>query len=361
LGISQARGPLSAMKFTIVIPTHNGGKYLYDTLMSACNQMRKADEVVVSDDGSTDGTLDICNSDVFEGKITVYKNPDGPSGFVKAWMRAIQISKGEYISILHQDDLLHPLFLRSVESALRKYPNVKHVFAACDYIDENGNVFRTAKGPYSIEPVLLSGKEYRKNYLRASIADAHIHRCPGVVTHKEIFEYCNYRPEAGHIADDDFFFRVGNYTDVIGISEPMASYRHHIQSETGKLSKAELTLRLAKDYTYQSQFHSRHDYFDADDLELLKQVATGSVNSLMYYGLILQNTAYLDVAQACKYNLVSSSDNEFYRYVKLHYRLMWLLATKYKLKKVSLCYASMIKHARNIKRILKHSLTKVRG
>jgi glycosyltransferase involved in cell wall biosynthesis len=323
--------------------------------------MRKADEVVVSDDGSTDGTLDICNSDVFEGKITVYKNPDGPSGFVKAWMRAIQISKGEYISILHQDDLLHPLFLRSVESALRKYPNVKHVFAACDYIDENGNVFRTAKGPYSIEPVLLSGKEYRKNYLRASIADAHIHRCPGVVTHKEIFEYCNYRPEAGHIADDDFFFRVGNYTDVIGISEPMASYRHHIQSETGKLSKAELTLRLAKDYTYQSQFHSRHDYFDADDLELLKQVATGSVNSLMYYGLILQNTAYLDVAQACKYNLVSSSDNEFYRYVKLHYRLMWLLATKYKLKKVSLCYASMIKHARNIKRILKHSLTKVRG
>ena len=47
------------MKFTIVIPTYNGSAYVEEALRSAMNQTRKADAIIVSDDNSTDNTLEI--------------------------------------------------------------------------------------------------------------------------------------------------------------------------------------------------------------------------------------------------------------------------------------------------------------
>lgn len=58
--------------------------------------------------------------------------------------------------------------------------------------------------------------------------------------HRDIFKVCQYREEAGHIADDDFFYRVGQYTDVVGILSPLASYRLHSKSETGHLKNMQL-------------------------------------------------------------------------------------------------------------------------
>ena len=69
--------------------------------------------------------------------------------------------------------------------------------------------------------------------------------------HKSIFAKCQYRSEAGHIADDDFFYRVGLYTDVVGLLKPLASYREHEKSETGHLENIKLVSRLANDYLFQ--------------------------------------------------------------------------------------------------------------
>ena len=46
---------------SVVIATYNGEKFLRDQLDSIIPQLRDCDEVVISDDGSTDGTLDIIN------------------------------------------------------------------------------------------------------------------------------------------------------------------------------------------------------------------------------------------------------------------------------------------------------------
>ena len=72
-----------------------------------------------------------------------------------------------------------------------------------------------------------------------------------MVTHRDIFKVCQYREDAGHIADDDFFYRVGQYTDVIGILNTLASYRLHNKSETGHLKNMQLVQRLAHDYIFQ--------------------------------------------------------------------------------------------------------------
>lgn len=247
------------MKFTILIPTYNGADYVEEALLSAINQTRKADAIIVSDDNSTDNTLEICSR--YNEHIHIYKNENGPSGFVEGWNNAINLVDDGYIAILHQDDLLAPTFLEEAEKALAKYPNVKHFFVPCNYIDEEGKIIRTPDFCNS-SVVHYSGNEYADAY--RSIGSPHIHRCPGVITHRNIFDVCKYRKEAGHIADDDFFYRVGQYTDVVGVLKPLASYREHEKSETGHLENIKLVSRLANDYLFQISEASNTKFYSKD-------------------------------------------------------------------------------------------------
>lgn len=246
------------MTFSIVIPTYNGAKYVAKAIESALGQTRPADEIIISDDNSTDNTIEICRK--YGNRVKLYRNSEGPSGFVNGWNNAISHATCDFISILHQDDILTPSFLEEVEKALAIYPNAKHIVAACDFIDEEGRFIRTT--PFNDNKVhYFSGQEYAHKYVFNP--GGHIHRCPGVVTAKVIFEKCKYRAEAGHIADDDFFLRVGNYTDVIAIAKPLACYREHSSSETGHLSHLELVSRLQRDHIFQCHDGKSNPLFDS--------------------------------------------------------------------------------------------------
>ncbi len=234
------------MTFSIVIPSYNGSAFIDQALRSALDQTRRPDEIVLSDDNSNDRTLEIAER--YADKVRIVRNPNGPSGFVNGWNHAIDQASSDFVVLLHQDDLLYPTFLEEAEAVLKKYPEVKHLFAACDYIDETGNILQ--KPDYcNGETVLYDWTAYVKAYQQ--IGHPHIHRCPGVVTHRDILQRCRYNPEAGHIADDDFFFRVGRFTPVAGILKPLAAYRHHVGSETGHLTNTQLESRLARDYLFQ--------------------------------------------------------------------------------------------------------------
>jgi glycosyltransferase involved in cell wall biosynthesis len=272
------------MRFSIVIPAHNGGRYLQFTLKSALNQVRKADEIILFDDASTDQTAAIAKSPEWSASIKYFYN-EKSTGFVDAWNRAIAKSTGDFVTILHQDDLLHPEYIAQVEKALQKYPYVKHIYTGCNYVDGKGNVIGGTPGPYSLEPVLLKGEQYARNYLRGMVNYQHIHRCPGVTTSKDLLlKDCSYRKEAGLIADDDFFLRVGAFTDVIGISEHLASFRIHSESVTGSLNN--LAYELAKAYVFQSYYYKDRSSLLGRDVICLNKFAVRYINLVLFNGLV---------------------------------------------------------------------------
>jgi glycosyltransferase involved in cell wall biosynthesis len=280
------------MKFSVVIPAHNGARYLRFTLESALNQARRADEIILFDDGSTDQTRAIAKSPGWDGSIKYFYN-DKPTGFVDSWNRAVRKATGDFVIILHQDDLLHPNYLAYVENALRLYPHVRHVYVACNYIDEWGNVIRVPPGPHSVEPILYPGKQYAKNYLNGMIKNQHIHRCPGVATAKDLLlNQCSYRKEAGHIADDDFFLRVGAYTDVVGISEPLASFRIHPRSTTS--NENALTLKLAEDYIFQLRYNrGNKTLLESEDIAKLDKQAVKFINLLLFQSFLYKQKDWM--------------------------------------------------------------------
>lgn len=88
---------------SVCIATYNGARYIGEQLASILKQLSAEDEVVVSDDGSTDGTIDIVRS-LNDRRIRIVDGPRRHSPTLNfEW--ALHNAKGEYIFLADQDDV----------------------------------------------------------------------------------------------------------------------------------------------------------------------------------------------------------------------------------------------------------------
>ncbi|HAM52392.1 MAG TPA: hypothetical protein DCP92_17480 [Nitrospiraceae bacterium] len=346
-------------RFSIVIPAHNGAQFLHLAIGAALQQTRLADEVLLIDDASTDATVEIAKS--YESKLKYHFHQEA-TGFVDAWNRAIELASGDFVTILHQDDLLHPEYLEHIEKALRRFPSIKHFYSACNYIDEHGAIIKGPPEPYSLEPVFYSGKEYARNYLNGVVTNNHIHRCPGVTTQRNLLlAECTYRKEAGHIADDDFFLRVGAFTDVVGISQPLASFRHHGHSVTGQ--RGLLTLELARDYVFQVLFHKGNKtLLDDEDITQVQLQAVKFINLLLFQSLLYKQQEWTQKAFGLRDELDKMLPSFMEKNLPLWARKMWgMTSAKSKKNRTAAFYVAVlnaiIKSRDYVKALLKHEFT----
>lgn len=88
---------------SIIIPCFNADRFIGDAIQSALDQTYPRIEVIVIDDGSTDGSLDVLKS--FGDRIRWESGPN--RGACAARNRGLELSKGEFIQFLDADDLLH--------------------------------------------------------------------------------------------------------------------------------------------------------------------------------------------------------------------------------------------------------------
>ncbi|QEQ01507.1 glycosyltransferase family 2 protein [Thermosynechococcus sp. CL-1] len=94
------------MRISIAMATYNGEKYLQEQLDSFLNQTRLPDELVVSDDCSTDSTMqilhDFAKNAPFEVKI--YQNEHN-LGCARNFENALKLTSGDIIFLSDQDDI----------------------------------------------------------------------------------------------------------------------------------------------------------------------------------------------------------------------------------------------------------------
>lgn len=108
---------------SIVIPVYNGEKYVREAIDSALAQTYDNFEVIVVNDGSTDGTDSICRS--YGDKIRYYSKENG--GVSTALNLGIRNMHGEYFSWLSHDDLYYPEKLKTQIEALYRCGDTKRI------------------------------------------------------------------------------------------------------------------------------------------------------------------------------------------------------------------------------------------
>jgi glycosyltransferase involved in cell wall biosynthesis len=107
---------------SVVMPCHNAAPYVEEAIASVLGQSYPHVELIVVDDGSTDGSADILQrlAAPHPERITlIYQNRNGPFA---ARNRALAHANGNYIAFLDADDIWHPDALRLMHAALEAVP-----------------------------------------------------------------------------------------------------------------------------------------------------------------------------------------------------------------------------------------------
>jgi glycosyltransferase involved in cell wall biosynthesis len=120
------------MRISVALCTLNGGRFLEEQLASIAAQTRPPDEVVVCDDGSTDGTIAILERFPFR----IHRNPVR-LGVTKNFEQAISLCSGDMIALADQDDVWYPHKIAVLERALA---DADLVFSNARRVDAYGRV-----------------------------------------------------------------------------------------------------------------------------------------------------------------------------------------------------------------------------
>lgn len=124
---------------SIIIPTYNSKKYLNDCLKSVYNQKYKNTEVIIVNDGSTDGSEKIIDKfyKKYKDKTIVLSNVKASGSGEVASNGGIKIAKGKYVAIMDSDDISLPNRIEKEVNFLEKNKDYFLVSSSAVIINEN--------------------------------------------------------------------------------------------------------------------------------------------------------------------------------------------------------------------------------
>jgi glycosyltransferase involved in cell wall biosynthesis len=105
---------------SVVIGTYNAAHVIGETIDSVLAQTYQPMEIVVVDDGSTDGTWDVLQS--YGDRISAHRQPNG--GVAPARNTGLKHARGAYIALMDHDDLCEPERIAAQVKLLQSYPDV---------------------------------------------------------------------------------------------------------------------------------------------------------------------------------------------------------------------------------------------
>lgn len=122
-------------KTSVVIPCYNNASTLARAIQSALNQTLPPVEVVVVDDGSTDGSKDVAES---FGSAVIYERQQN-RGPAAARNLGVQNATGEFLGFLDADDLWQPEFVARCNEFLRTHLNCIAVSTGLSFVQSDGS------------------------------------------------------------------------------------------------------------------------------------------------------------------------------------------------------------------------------
>ena len=110
------------MRFSVLLPTRNGGALLGDCIESVLEQNFDDFELVISDNANTDSTPDVIRRFAGDSRLKVVRQ-ETVLPVTENWTAALRASSGEYVLLVGDDDYLLPDALRRLDEIIRRHRN----------------------------------------------------------------------------------------------------------------------------------------------------------------------------------------------------------------------------------------------
>ncbi len=221
---------MEATLVSVTVCTFNGAGFLEKTLKSVLAQTHSNLEIVLVDDGSTDGTRNVADRFAQEdARIrTFYRANHGlPASRNFAFAQA----RGEWVAIIDQDDLCYPTRLERQLEVARNYPTAGLVFCNTHYIDESDDVIGEHMSGFSL-PERFIPKGLAANLLLRQGCYIDSESC--FISRKTIRTLGGLDETLRYACDYEYFIRAGFAVDFAYSDEILAAWRIHANQATKK-------------------------------------------------------------------------------------------------------------------------------
>jgi glycosyltransferase involved in cell wall biosynthesis len=214
-------------RVSVCLPTYNGGRFIRAAIESVLAQSLADFELIVCDDASTDGTLAQVTG-LHDSRLRVFRNSHR-LGLVGNWNRCLELVVGEYVVLMHQDDLMHCENLAMKVELLDLNPQVGFVHSNIRRIDERGQVvsghWLSQSEADVVEPGMLC-------FQRMLLAGNFI-CCPSVMVRRNCLAAMgDFDARLSFTVDMEMWLRLSTRYDVGYLAKPLIDYRVHDAQET---------------------------------------------------------------------------------------------------------------------------------
>lgn len=216
-----------ASKVSIVLPTHNGTKYLAQSIQSCLDQSYRNLEVIVVDDGSREGVSRIVAS--FDDARLRYVRHEVNRGLPTALNTGFRMAAGAFLTWTSDDNYYAPDAIARLVRFLRRHPSVSFVYTSMFIVNE-----LSGERPWRVRHPLPPDDLAHQN----SVGGCFMYT-------REVYEAIGeYDCLAPLVEDYDYWVRVSKRFRMQRLLDPLYYYRYHPQSLTATWPPSEVAVRL---------------------------------------------------------------------------------------------------------------------
>lgn len=249
-------------RVSVIIPSYNHEKYVAEAIESVLRQTYQDFEIVITDDGSSDGTVN---------EIRKFKDPriklftfEKNKGAAFASTNCVANSMGEYIAMLSSDDAFLPDKLEKQVRFLDEHPEVWAVFGYAKIIDEDGNDF-TEEGHFYTD-IFKQPNRSRFEWLNYFFYTGNCLCHPSVLAKREVYTKLG-PPDPRYPQLGDFYrwIKVCLKHDIHIIPEEFIKFRVRAGEANASGNRPDVAIR-----SYFEHIHVLKYFFELEPQDLVK-------------------------------------------------------------------------------------------
>ena len=230
--IAPLQGTSPRPFWSVMVPTYNRATYLERTLESVLSQDPGPDQmqIEVVDDASTVDDPEPLVRRVGGGRVSLFRRPRN-LGLVGSWNGCIDRARGEWVHILHSDDVVYPGFYARFKGAVKASDDVGAAFCRYVIMDENERWVYLSDLERDTPGIL-------PDFIYKICAFQRI-STPTIVVRRSVYENLGgYRLDLSFYADWEMWARIAAHYPMWYEPEPLAAWRAHSGSKTAAVMKA---------------------------------------------------------------------------------------------------------------------------
>lgn len=216
------------MKISVCMATYNGEKYIREQLKSILIQLKSTDEVIISDDGSTDKTLEIVNF-LNDSRIKIVLN-QGEKGYTRNFENALKNSTGDIIFLADQDDVWKK---NKVKDMMKEFSAYDLVVSDAEIVDKDLNLLNESH--FSLRGV-------KGGFLNNFLKTRYVGAC--MAFKREILKKVLPFPKNQKLCAHDYWITIIGeaFYRVKLLNQPLIKYRRHESNASNGGNKSKNTL-----------------------------------------------------------------------------------------------------------------------